>query len=155
MDKICTKCKVTKPLGEFYNATHHKDGKTSQCKQCTDRKNKEWESRNKDKVREYRKQADFRRRDYRAGEHLFRTYGLTKSEYTNLLTKQQGLCAICKREESGVLRGSKRRMGVDHNHKTGRIRGLLCDDCNTGIARLQESPEILRIAARYVEVGND
>ena len=68
-----------------------------------------------------------KRRDYL----LQRRYGINLTQYKKMHTAQKGQCAICKKHQ----RNLKKRLSVDHNHKTGRIRGLLCPYCNTKLLR--------------------
>jgi len=77
--------------------------------------------------------------------HLKKTYGITIQDYDKLLEAQKGKCAICK---GGT---SKNFFAVDHNHKNGRIRGLLCARCNTGLARFMDSYTNVARAARYLK----
>lgn len=92
------------------------------------------------------------RRHYEANEerfwerNAFRRYGLTKGDYEVLLEAQGGVCTIC----GGT---GKSRLAVDHDHVTGRIRGLLCSECNTGIGKLREDPEIISRALAYIVVA--
>lgn len=77
---------------------------------------------------------------------LKRVYGLTQEEYDFMLEKQEGRCAICRNKPG------KRRLNVDHNHKTGQIRGLLCGRCNHKLLGSgNENSDILRRAADYLE----
>lgn len=73
-------------------------------------------------------------------------YGLTKAEL-DLLLVQHEACAICQTAEWG-----KKGPQVDHDHATGRVRGILCSNCNQGLGRFADDPERLRAAARYLEV---
>lgn len=86
-------------------------------------------------------------------------YGLTLDQYLQLWNDQNRKCKICKRTLlSGVEDGFKQLTTlerhyvacVDHDHETGKIRGVLCPDCNTGIARLQENVEVLKEAINYL-----
>lgn len=70
-------------------------------------------------------------------------YGLTPTQYDELLRKQDGGCAICGRSE-GV------RLGVDHDHTDGSVRGILCQRCNTGIGCFEDSPDRLAKALTYL-----
>ncbi len=78
-------------------------------------------------------------------------YGLTAADYSRLLKQQGGKCAICRQPETRVNQYGPLPLSVDHCHKTGRVRGLLCLLCNTGIGKLQDSPKLLRAALTYLE----
>ena len=77
---------------------------------------------------------------------LLRIYGLTQAAYDDILKQQNGRCAICERGQKldSVL-------CVDHDHDTGQVRGLLCNQCNTGIGLLQDSIGMLASAIIYLE----
>lgn len=83
----------------------------------------------------------------RERRRTLRTYGLTQADWDNLLRSQGNRCAICRAEEPG-LRGES--WHIDHDHVTGKVRGVLCGRCNLGIGQLQDDPAILFAAARYV-----
>ena len=68
-------------------------------------------------------------------------YGITVGEYDALLENQGGKCALCERDTHDVL---GRRLAVDHNHKTGVVRGLLCMNCNTKVAGLEDADQLAR-----------
>jgi hypothetical protein len=74
-----------------------------------------------------------------------RVYGLTPDDYTRMLKDQGGGCAICGRPP-----GLKKRLAVDHDHETGRVRGLLCFRCNWGLSYFSEKAERLAKAAAYL-----
>ena len=79
-------------------------------------------------------------------------YGLSLEAFDVLLKKQSGLCAICSRP---MDRSSKLKIPhVDHNHLTGKVRSLLCGLCNSALGLMQDSPELLRIAAEYLDEHN-
>jgi hypothetical protein len=98
-------------------------------------KTRAWAKANPDRVRE----RDWRRK----GIHL------TVRRYEAMLEEQDHRCAIetCRKHESE----QDRSLAVDHDHKTGRVRGLLCNDCNRAIGLLGDSPDALRSAAEYLE----
>lgn len=79
-------------------------------------------------------------------------YGLTLEQYMALHAAQGGKCKICRSEETSRRRS---RLCVDHCHKTGRVRGLLCSVCNRAIGYLKDDPARLRAAAAYLEASND
>lgn len=87
------------------------------------------------------------------GYSLQRDYGISSAQFEAMLLVQNGLCAVC-----GVPDGSERsnnngskRLSVDHDHKTGVVRGLLCSSCNKGIGLLMDNSDLLRLAATYLE----
>ncbi|MFF3348628.1 endonuclease VII domain-containing protein [Streptomyces sp. NPDC002779] len=77
----------------------------------------------------------------RAG-HLKRHYGLTEAERDAMVASQMGLCVICLKAPA---------VHVDHCHKTGRVRGVLCFNCNSAIGKLGDDPDAVRRAAAYLE----
>jgi hypothetical protein len=124
--KFCKKCNKNKDIGQF---SVSKNKIQSWCKEC---------------VRENIKN---KRDNYSTDEHknskLIEKYGITTKYYKSLYDHQGGACAICKTRQMPL--------GVDHDHKTGLIRGLLCDSCNKIIGFAYDSPEVLTAAADYLE----
>lgn len=116
-------------------------------------KAKKWASRNRElinmkaKIRENKNPEKTIRT--RRNFHLKKKFGITVEQYDEMLIKQNGVCEIC-----GGTNG-KKNFSVDHNHKTGKVRGLLCDHCNTGIGRLMEDISILQNAILYLRKYND
>jgi hypothetical protein len=80
-----------------------------------------------------------------------RKYDLTPEDYDRMFEEQGGLCAICAKTETATRNGKLKRLGVDHDHHTGRVRGLLCQSCNTGIGLFKDNLIIILHAARYIE----
>lgn len=78
--------------------------------------------------------------------HLKRTYGITLEQYTELLEKQDYACAVCKKKQDKI----KYNLHVDHDHKTGEIRGLLCFNCNNKIIGRHTDPKLLAQAVIYL-----
>lgn len=87
-------------------------------------------------------------RDHRTNN--LKKYGITPAQYDAMLDAQDGVCAICGRPPKGG-RTSSASLHVDHDHKTGIVRGLLCNACNLGVGKFMDSPALLRIAAVYLE----
>lgn len=79
-------------------------------------------------------------------KYLLRVYGITELEYNSLLKKQGNCCAICGKNKTQ----EKRNLAVDHDHKTGRIRGLLCSFCNQRLIGRHRDPVLFEAAARYL-----
>ena len=97
---------------------------------------------------EYRKQK-IRRAEgkdivQRRKRDLWNKYQLTQEDWDGMYSKQQGLCALCLKSLDGI------KVCVDHDHKTGRVRGLLCNDCNHGLGKFRDDPETLIRAANYL-----
>lgn len=78
------------------------------------------------------------------GYHLKKTYGISLVEYERILISQGGACKICRRVPDG------KHLAVDHDHATGRIRGLLCQQCNTVLGLLKEDLESIKRLFEYV-----
>ena len=76
-----------------------------------------------------------------------RTYGLTQAHWDEFIARQQDRCAVCMTTKPG---GRGERWHIDHDHVTGKVRGLLCHGCNVGIGNMQDDSEIIMAAARYV-----
>lgn len=74
-------------------------------------------------------------------------YGLTPEDLASLEAKQNNCCAVCNLPAGKNWRG---RLFVDHDHNTGKVRGLLCNDCNVGIGRFRDNPALLKAAAEYL-----
>jgi hypothetical protein len=165
--KVCRLCGLEKPLDDFYPAPGMRDGHRSECKVCNRaqraaryrddpvaqerarRKAREWAQANPERVRE--KQAAYRE-DGRIKKsirktHLKKKYGLTPEDYDRMLEAQGGGCAICGKAPRPDI-----SLHIDHDHETGRIRGLLCFTCNNGLGQFQDDPELLIAAAEYVGV---
>jgi hypothetical protein len=125
--KVCAKCAAEKPLSEFY--------RTGWCKPCTNTYARAWQAANPEKAK-----ASLRR------GRLMRRYGLTEAAFNEMFAAQAGCCAICKRHQSEV----KGRLQVDHDHRTGMNRDLLCTGCNTALGRVNDSVDILEAAIDYL-----
>jgi len=163
--KRCTKCGEVKPETGFYAAKGTKDGLRGDCKECFAARAREWYGKNRERVianvkrwqqenREQlratrRKRNALRRREIREG-HLRRAFGITQTEYDAMLAAQGGGCAICGREPR---RGSS--LHVDHDHETGRIRGLLCFKCNGGLGQFGDDIDRLATAEGYLASCDD
>jgi len=84
--------------------------------------------------------------------NLRRKYGITDEQYDAMLKAQNGACAICKRPERMFIGSTRTRLAVDHSHKTGKVRGLLCSTCNTALGAFGEDPERIRKAIEYIRL---
>ena len=78
-------------------------------------------------------------------------YGLTHEQFEQMKERQNGVCAICKQPETHVKRGRVCELSVDHNHDTGEVRGLLCNNCNRALGFFKDDAKLLGEAAKYRE----
>jgi len=101
-------------------------------------------------MREWHRKARLANADYYMDQDLRRAYGVTLEWYREQLSKQNGVCAICKQPERAVIRGKVISMPVDHDHKTGAARGLLCTSCNRGLGLFKDSVDNLHAAVDYL-----
>ena len=127
--KTCSRCKVSKPLSEYRKRSAAKDGHQSACKTCVDATKR---------VRPNYKEYETK---------LKRVYGIDLDQYHSMLTKQGGSCKICGTTDPSC---GRTYFCVDHDHKTGKVRGILCNDCNTGIARFKDNIDFLQNAINYL-----
>jgi hypothetical protein len=142
--KQCSTCKEWKPLDKFPKDGRKKYGCGSQCNSCKSKvvvKN-----RDPEKHREYNRQ--WARRNPNNNHYAYRLkdkYGLTITEYDEMIARQDGVCAICGSDNNG------KRLHVDHDHKTGKIRKLLCHGCNVAIGHAKEDVGILEKIIGYLK----
>lgn len=130
--KVCRGCREVLPFDQFHKAAKYRSGLASQCKSC------------KAKRQKARGQQ---------AQQLRHRYGIDLPEYEAMLEKQSHVCAICLQPETRRHRygDEPKKLAVDHDHATGRVRGLLCDSCNNMLGRAKDNPDILRRAADYLE----
>lgn len=102
----------------------------------------------------YRKHREQHGLSYRESD-IKKKFGITLFEYGQMLLAQNGKCAICGGLEAGTRNGEAKAFAVDHDHKTGKVRGLLCEACNQGIGKLKDDPAVLRAAADYLDKHTD
>lgn len=146
--KICTKCELPKRLDEFF-PLYGKSNHNSWCKQCHTTNNIARMKFRRDNEPGYREYV----RNYARKRRFRIKFGITIEDYEKMLAAQGGGCAICHRTDKvidGHL-GTPKMFPVDHDHKTGRMRGILCDRCNRGIGLLQDSVELIKSALKYLQ----
>lgn len=126
IEKRCRACRKIKPIDEFSLRSSLDTLRRPNCKEC------------------YCVQ-----RAVHAKGTLEKKYGITESEYQQMLSFQGGVCAICKKRETH--RNVKHReLSIDHCHVTGEVRGLLCAKCNLGIGHFLDDPELVLSAYEYL-----
>lgn len=141
MDKTCGDCGHVKDVSEFYDKSRP-DGEnlnlslySSDCKVRIRRQRAEYVRTRPGKA----KQADRK-------QHL-KKYNLTPEGYNELFTNQQGVCPGCERHQNDF----DRRLVVDHDHKTGKVRGLLCMTCNLILGYAMDDPFVLSNLIKYLD----
>jgi len=153
--KKCTKCNLLKEKSLFGKKSDCKDGLNPSCKKCANSRSVNWYKANPEKEREKKRRwridnpikvVEQNRRDN------LKRYGISITEWENLFELQGGLCAICNKSESVSLKGQSKRLAVDHCHLTGKIRGLLCDNCNKALGLLEDKFELLDRASKYLQL---
>ena len=176
--KTCASCKSEKMHGEFYRHSASPDGVQSYCKVCAISKNKQWLAANLDKSKAANKEWEANNREKRTLQRRIRDeknreilnrkakawrdrnkekiyksydikkrYSLTSTEYDAIYKSQNGCCAICGCIASTYIRG----LCVDHNHKTGKVRGLLCAPCKAGLGMIKENIATAIAMVEYIK----
>lgn len=132
--KTCSHCRKEKSFPEFSKNSSRKDGFGHYCKVCLSKSNKKARLK---RTPEARKKLAFE-------AQLRYEYGLEPEDYAQILLNQNNRCALCNQE-------FKDSPQVDHCHKTGKIRGLLCRFCNQGLGMFLDLPDRLIAAAAYLQ----
>jgi len=115
-------CGDKKLIAQFYRDSSMINGYSSQCKTCRKLKSNRF--------------------------YLLKfKYGITETDYYAILAKQDGVCAICGASPEGELHGA---LSVDHCHNSSKVRGLICRDCNFGLGKFKDDPDVLEYAAAYI-----
>lgn len=153
--KKCALCKVLLSVDSFPKNKTTKDGLSYYCKECAVKKT--MESRSREKIKDpstgktvySRKHVEYavNSKEYHRNLILKKKYGITLSEYNNLVLEQDHKCAICKIPVSNL----PKTLDVDHCHITGKIRGLLCGKCNMGIGYFKDDTTLLEAAIKYLQ----
>lgn len=138
--KVCTKCRENKPIKDFSERKDRKSGYRSECKNCQNITSERWRKNNRSKFLNSVKEAS-----------LKRAFNISLNEYKKLFKDQKGLCAICNKKEQRKIGNKICDLSVDHDHKTGKVRGLLCNQCNNGIGRFKDNITYLEKAIDYLK----
>jgi hypothetical protein len=148
--KLCVRCREERPIDAFHGDRSRSDGRYPYCRVCAAEvsaasrvKNASPEQREKDRRR--------------AQQRMWGKTGIsfTLDEYDQMFLKQGGVCAICSQSERAKNTDGPGPLRVDHDHGTGRVRGLLCHSCNVALGLMQEDVDRLEMAARYLRRHND
>lgn len=111
---------------------------------------RQYRLKNKEKIKQYRQEYNLKNKKNSRKSNLKRYYNLTPEEYNVMYNNQKGCCAICGKHQDDI----KGILQVDHNHKTGKIRGLLCGKCNYLLARYNENFDVILKAINYLNSNN-
>lgn len=160
MVKVCTKCKIPRSFFDFHQQENGMFGLRGCCIDCNrayQRAAKERINVNERKRLEDPEKKEKRRRSlarYRSTSkwiltrkrHQVKKYGLTLEDYLSMHRAQNGRCKICDKKDSEEVLN----LCVDHDHDSGKVRGLLCDFCNTSLGFLKDDPDLFVKAAKYI-----
>jgi predicted ATPase len=144
--KTCKICKEEKGISEFHKL---KKWYASYCKRCQSVFIKKWREDNIEEIKKKKKEYHQNLSpEYKRNRKYVSRYNITIEIYDEMFQKQEGVCAICFQKET---RKSRKFLSIDHCHKTGKVRGLLCDSCNNILGRAKDNNLILLSAAHYLE----
>jgi len=159
--KECTGCCTEKPLEEFHRAADAKDGRRSYCKIChceyqkTRRQDPAVRAKDNERSRGWHRKHAAAASAAAHRSHIRRKYGITIEEFEEQAAAQDNLCAACgclqsQRQTGRHKKGQRRRLCIDNDHATGKIRGLLCDKCNRALGLLDDNLDKVRRLAIYL-----
>ena len=112
---------------------------------------KEHYLKNKDKIKAQMKDYYLKNKDKAKEYNLIKYYNLTLNQYNKMLADQNSCCKVCGVHASNFTHG----LYVDHNHKTNKIRSLLCTGCNAGLGHLKEDINIMKKLIKYIKEHNE
>lgn len=148
--RVCTKCNEEKPIEKFNlffrKGKEYREHTCMACRQKKWRSNpenlakgvkrtKDWVANNKEHIKRGKRNRD-----------LKRLYGIDTEQYNKMLQEQDHKCLICGAEHT-----EEKYLHVDHCHTTGKVRGLLCGKCNTGLGLFNEDENLFDKATRYLK----
>lgn len=145
--KQCRTCGETKPLSSFGIESRRPDGRRTRCRDCSVVFLRDYRNRAGEKYRESCRRYLSKSKAQRRIARIKRRYGISFVEYDALLTSQAGGCAICLTTTPG---GRWATLGIDHCHRTGIVRGLLCNRCNEMLGRYNDDHNLFQRAADYL-----
>lgn len=133
LTKKCSKCSETKVLALFNKHPHTTNRRRPECAECT--------------KKYHRAHRSGKPPEWNRKYALKKFFGLTLDQYAAMLIEQHGRCAICGTTKSSNV---TKHLCVDHDHGTGKVRGLLCHGCNRGLGFLKDDVELLAAAIKYL-----
>lgn len=168
--KHCTRCQNDKPISDYYKDKNKKDGLQQWCKSCVSETQKLVRKENPAKTRAWAKRHYYKDHEKSKKRKILSTtkwiknnpekfelfrlnaklkrYGISRDQYESLLIIYNFACGICGRHQDGLSKD----LCIDHCHKTGKVRGLLCYNCNLAVGHLKDDPDLALSAAKYLSV---
>lgn len=152
--KKCKICNIDKSFDNFRVVRHNKNGTIcyhARCNECYNsiylKKYHNLTTEQKRKRREISiNNFDF---EYFKNGRLMRNYGISLNEFNDMYKNQNGKCFLCEKNIKG------KEVKVDHSHNTGKVRKLLCHNCNTSLGLMKDNPDLFYKAAQYLKEHND
>lgn len=138
LTKTCSKCKQTKSVSLFNAHPHAAGRRRPECADCTQKY--------------HRSHRSAKPKGWDRKYALKKYFGMTMEQYSELLEKQDGTCAICKKPQVNRSMGF---LTVDHCHDKKNVRGLLCSTCNSGLGFFKDSPALLAAAIQYLTTSKE
>ena len=132
--KKCSKCKKVKELSEYTNCKSGKFCVHHYCKKCHSQQRKDTYNYNRSRL-----------------QQIMYKYKLSESDLNNMYVEQNWNCKICNIQYKDVLQ--RKTLYIDHCHKTGKVRGLLCVKCNNLLGIWDDNIDILKSAIKYLEAN--
>jgi len=170
VDKTCPKCKTSKPLLLFSKNKTNKDGYAYECKACHSLRIKDlrqrepekfkemgrkWRENNPEYVVSWKERNKGKTKTAKRKEYLKSKYGITPDQYNEMRVLQNYSCFTCGKHEDDVPKASDTSLNVDHCHKTGVIRKLLCMSCNIALGKVKDDITILENLIKYLKDHNE
>lgn len=140
--KPCTVCKIDFNAELFYKSKRSNTGYNYRCKKCDNDARKKYRNNQPERYSLVKRKINLKCR-----------YNLTIEQYLEILKKQNDCCAICLNPYPRSTGNYEVSFVVDHNHATGKIRGLLCSKCNRGIGFLGDNLQNFERAYQYIKKG--
>lgn len=143
IERACVTCGTIKPLSDFPPGKNYKYGKMTACRTCRTEY-----YRKKRQNPEYRAMDDARRKVWHQTKYKYKRYGITEEQYKETFNSQGNACAMCK----GTEPGGTGTWCIDHCHKGGHVRGILCHTCNTALGHYEKLLDTIGLDAinRYL-----
>jgi hypothetical protein len=147
--KTCKTCKKTKELKFFHKKKGGHLGVKTNCSDCCKTIDAKYYATPKHKEKRLERQSKPEYQLYIRSYRLKKKYGITLDDYDKMIKEQKGVCKTCKTNELSST--SDKYFAVDHCHKTGKVRGLLCGPCNSALGMVKENIETLENLIKYLK----